>query len=481
MSFLDFETFDHVLATPITSAVPTRYERKELAASSTKTPQAVRTLNPLNRSAAKSGGSKSGGKKTPGADRYISNRDGMNDAHLVCAFDLENEVPQAEEGKSEYNSHLAQSLFSGDDLGSKILSFSQKAPLPTDAYSVKNTVSSNRDAVKKPQRQISTIPEKVLDAPGLVDDYYLNVLDVSSQNVMSIALGNTVYAFNLSTGAVDQVCTLSNPEDIITSVSFTSDGAHLAVGTSNSEVQLWSLERKKQLRSLKGHTARVSSLAWNGHILSTGSRDNNIMNHDVRIPQHRIATLSSHQQEVVQLKWSPDGTQLASGGNDNMVMLWNSTQESPLRVFADSSAAVKALAWCPWQSNLLATGSGSADRHIRFYNTSTGALLNSIDTQSQVCSLQWSKTEKELISSHGFSQNQISVWKYPTLVKVADLHSHKSRVLHTGLSADGTTVISAAADESICFWKIWEQQPTSATSAASAAAAKKVVSNMHIR
>ena len=31
-------------------------------------------------------------------------------------------------------------------------------------------------------------------------------------------------------------------------------------------------------------------------------------------------------------------------------------------------AAVKALAWCPWQRNLLATGGGSTDKTMRFWN-----------------------------------------------------------------------------------------------------------------
>jgi cell division cycle protein 20 (cofactor of APC complex) len=35
-----------------------------------------------------------------------------------------------------------------------------------------------------------------------------------------------------------------------------------------------------QLRSLKGHSARVGSLAWNGPILTTGGRDNLILNND---------------------------------------------------------------------------------------------------------------------------------------------------------------------------------------------------------
>ena len=45
-------------------------------------------------------------------------------------------------------------------------------------------------------------------------------------------------------------------------------------------------------------------------------------------------------------------------------------------------------------------------------------MLNSIDTHSQVCSLQWNKHEREILSSHGFSQNQLCLWKYPKMVKV---------------------------------------------------------------
>jgi cell division cycle protein 20 (cofactor of APC complex) len=70
--------------------------------------------------------------------------------------------------------------------------------------------------------------------------------------------------------------------------------------------------------------------------------------------------------------------------------------------------------------------------------------------------LQWSTTEKELLSAHGFSQNQLTVWKYPTMTKVADLHGHTSRVLHTAMSPDGSIVCSAAADETLRFWRVWE-------------------------
>ncbi|KAG5382399.1 hypothetical protein IGI04_033869 [Brassica rapa subsp. trilocularis] len=46
------------------------------------------------------------------------------------------------------------------------------------------------------------------------------------------------------------------------------------------------------------------------------------------------------------------------------------------------TSSVRALAWCSFQSNLLASGCGEEDRKIKFWNTQTGACLNSVDTGS---------------------------------------------------------------------------------------------------
>ena len=45
---------------------------------------------------------------------------------------------------------------------------------------------------------------------------------------------------------------------------------------------------------------------------------------------------------------------------------------------------LQALAWCPWRPSLLASGGGTADRHIRFWNVNTGTCENIIDAKSQV-------------------------------------------------------------------------------------------------
>jgi len=207
-----------------------------------------------------------------------------------------------------------------------------------------------------------------------------------------------------------------------------------------------------------GHAERVGALSWNEHVLSSGGRDGLVINHDVRIARHAIATLTAHRQEVCQLAWSHDGKTLASGANDNKLCLWDVSTSStavPRFELTDHQAAVKALAWSPHERNLLASGGGTADRTIKFWNTQSGSLLNSIDTESQVCALQWNPFEKEILSSHGFARNHLCLWKYPSMAKIKELEGHTSRVLHIAISPDGGTVVSAAADETLRFWDIF--------------------------
>lgn len=83
------------------------------------------------------------------------------------------------------------------------------------------------------------------------------------------------------------------------------------------------------------------------------------------------------------------------------LLVWNHSSLSPVQQYTEHLAAVKAIAWSPHQHGLLASGGGTADRCIRFWNTLTGQPLQCIDTGSQVCNLAWSKHANELVSGPG--------------------------------------------------------------------------------
>ncbi|CAL4971925.1 unnamed protein product [Urochloa decumbens] len=311
----------------------------------------------------------------------------------------------------------------------------------------------------KPPRKVPKTPHKVLDAPSLQDDFYLNLVDWSSHNMLAVGLGTCVYLWSASNSKVTKLCDLG-PRDTVCAVHWSREGSYLAIGTGLGDVQIWDSSRCKRIRNMGGHHTRAGVLAWSSCILSSGSRDKNILQHDIRVPSDYISKFSGHRSEVCGLKWSHDDRELASGGNDNQLLVWNQRSQQPLLRFTEHTAAVKAIAWSPHQQGLLASGGGTADRCIRFWNTANGNVLNSIDTGSQVCNLAWCKNVNEIVSTHGYSQNQIMVWKYPSMSKVATLTGHTMRVLYLASSPDGQTIVTGAGDETLRFWNIFPSVKT---------------------
>ena len=85
-------------------------------------------------------------------------------------------------------------------------------------------------------RTIPSTPEKVLDAPDIKDDYYLNLLDWSSKGVLAIGLTEKVYLY--STKQITELCDL--PEDqYVCSLSYHPDGSLLSVGLTNGNTDIY--------------------------------------------------------------------------------------------------------------------------------------------------------------------------------------------------------------------------------------------------
>eukprot|EP01091_Cochliopodium_minus_P013561 TRINITY_DN4396_c0_g1_i1.p1 TRINITY_DN4396_c0_g1~~TRINITY_DN4396_c0_g1_i1.p1 ORF type:complete len:484 (-),score=112.49 TRINITY_DN4396_c0_g1_i1:105-1556(-) len=312
---------------------------------------------------------------------------------------------------------------------------------------------------KTKPRKISKTPFKVLEAPSIQDDFYLNLVDWSSQDMLAVGLGSSVYIWNARTSQVTRVADLASG-DSVASIAWNNRGNILGIGSSQGSVQTWQIGegQSKKIREFKEHTARVGVLSWNEETLSSGSRDRNIFHRDVRSKEGIHTRLKGHSQEVCGLKWSHDSQFLASGGNDNKLLVWDQRSTSPFIRYSDHSAAVKAITWSPHQRGLLASGGGTADRCIKFRNVINKTTLRSFDTGSQVCNLAWSKNSNELVSTHGYSQNQVVVWDYPNLTPLATLTGHTMRVLYLAVSPNGETIVTGAGDETLRFWHVFPKK-----------------------
>lgn len=86
-----------------------------------------------------------------------------------------------------------------------LIHFSLQNEPYSPAHNLSGISTSSQKLLNAPQktmRKISRIPFKVLDAPELQDDFYLNLVDWSAQNVLSVGLGSCVYLWNAFTSQV---------------------------------------------------------------------------------------------------------------------------------------------------------------------------------------------------------------------------------------------------------------------------------------
>ena len=91
----------------------------------------------------------------------------------------------------------------------------------SDIYSLSPVKLSSQQLLLSPQkrpRTVSKVPYKVLDAPELEDDFYLNLVDWGSSNVLGVGLGSCVYMWNSTSGRVTKLCELA--DDTVTSVNW---------------------------------------------------------------------------------------------------------------------------------------------------------------------------------------------------------------------------------------------------------------------
>jgi meiosis-specific APC/C activator protein AMA1 len=231
-----------------------------------------------------------------------------------------------------------------------------------------------------------------------------------------------------------------------------------------------------------------------------------------------LTKISVHTQQICGLSFSGDGSMFASGGNDNLCCLFQTSniiriareepdageevvlgangmrrvytiaEQTSVKIITSGAekhrwihgAAVKAIAFCPWREGLVATGGGSNDKCIHFYHTTSGTCLATISVAAQVTSLIWSNTRREIAATFGYAQPEhpfrIAVFSWPECKQVAAIpwegehralyaipypggpnESHTSREGGRGMTrtAQEGCIVVASSDESVKFHEVW--------------------------
>ncbi|OBZ74717.1 WD repeat-containing protein slp1 [Grifola frondosa] len=337
-----------------------------------------------------------------------------------------------------------------------------------------------------------------LDGPGIPSDLFAFPMTWSSRNAIAVACGRDVYYQNLDTRAITHLFKLQGRSyGRLMSIEWSRHKPSvLAAGTTTGSLQLWDADTVKQVRQWQDESfEEIAGMSWNRDVLAVGVEDGSIGLYDSR-ESSAIGRLTCHKDRVHGVRWSHDGNYLASGDQQGVVHFWDARAGKALSNAnkrgskMKHKAPVKALAWCPWKPDLLASGSMYPDGKIRIWSVNSTASaappLHTIPLDTSVTSLIWSPHCKELLSTHGISwvsrssescpnlssradsatqrpmtiktslTNSLTVHGYPSLRRIVSVPAHTGAVGHSSLSPDGTMVFTICpAEEAMKMWKVW--------------------------
>lgn len=226
-------------------------------------------------------------------------------------------------------------------------------------------------------------------------------------------------------GAMTLLAKISAHTQKVCGLSWSPDDTYLATGSNDNSCLLFDLREIIPLQEIQSASRSSffsqqfqNSRCQRAFSCLTGNNDVDHSSHGHNLISHFIPSFAHYNAKPLSIPLLNNTGTLVAGKEQTVLVPPNHQKHRLVH-----SAAVKAIAFAPWQPSLLATGGGMNDRAIHFFHTSSGSCLATINVYSQVTSLIWSKTRPEIVATFGLAQPEhpvrIAVFAWPSCEQVA--------------------------------------------------------------
>lgn len=167
-----------------------------------------------------------------------------------------------------------------------------------------------------------------------------------------------------------------------------------------------------------------------------------------------LRTYQGHTGPVRTLAWSPDGKQVASGGDDGTVQVWDTNNGKTISVYHGHAQWVHAVSWS-FDSKYVISVSG--DREVHVSNAVTGHKDFMCHNASPIV-IAVACSPKEGHIAVGTNTGFLHLWDATTRSELATFHAHTGRIEAVTWSPDGKYIASAGGDHTVQVWNTTKGQ-----------------------
>jgi WD40 repeat protein len=243
----------------------------------------------------------------------------------------------------------------------------------------------------------------------------------------------------------------------VNALAWSPDGTRIASASDDKTVQVWNAATGGHVYPYRGHSSQVNTVAWHGARIASGNNDVQLWDaatgsHPFIYPGYARG-VGVNPVAVYAVAWSPDGTQIVSGGYDKIVQVWNAADGTRLLDYKGHTAYVFAVAWSPDGTYI---ASGGHDKTVQVWNATTGQpIFTYYDHSSGVSALAWSPDSERIAS--GAYDNTVRVWEATTGKNPVIYQRHTDRVYAVAWS--DKRIVSAAIDKTAQIWDASSGRP----------------------
>lgn len=274
--------------------------------------------------------------------------------------------------------------------------------------------------------------------------------------------------------------TLVGHTDAVLSVRFSEDGTQLLSAGYDNTARLWDLANGEILQTLRGHNWWVWSAEFSpaGQRIVTASQDGKAIVWEQTTengPYEEMTQFTQHRGPVYAARFSPDGSQIATAGYDRRVLLWNPDEvhppdiarrldhkpdlPSPFVQLGIHEGPVRGLSFAPDGQTL---ASGGQDNVIRIWQISSGKQLMELRGHaSHVRDCVYSPDGDSLLSAG--RDGQVKLWQPDRYAEMVVFDKgplgESDAVLAAHFSRDGTELVTADRDRTATLWNIAKREP----------------------